>query len=381
MERSYFDRQTRESSIELLKIAAIILIIISHIVQTIRSENPDITFQDYVLNLAASTTNIQYIILNIFAYFGAWGNNIFFVCSAWFLLRSPKCNKRKCFFMLIEIWVISVAILIITYIIGHGNISKKIIVYSLFPTTFSNNWYLTCYLLFYLIHPFLNDIIWNMSKQSLFRISAFMFILYFGFNFIKNDLFFPSFIILWITIYFVMAYMQLYCKNFADNIHHNIILLAFGLAGFIGIALVTNFMGLHISFFEDKILYWVVTWNPFLLISSIAMFNLMRGVHFKSPFINYVSKLSLLIYIIHENIILRTYYRPYMVNYIYENFGYANIVLWVFALAVVIFVFAVMCAMIYVMTVQKIVLKTSNALYIFLRKLYLIIEQSMLKFH
>ena len=140
-------------------------------------------------------------------------------------------------------------------------------------------------------------------------------------------------------------------------------------------------MGLHISFFEDKILYWVVTWNPFLLISSIAMFNLMRGVHFKSPFINYVSKLSLLIYIIHENIILRTYYRPYMVNYIYENFGYAYIVLWVFALAVVIFVFAVMCAMIYVMTVQKIVLKTSNALYIFLRKLYLIIEQSMLKFY
>ena len=48
-----------------------------------------------------------------------------------------------------------------------------------------------------------------------------------------------------------------------------------------------------------------------------------------------------------------------MVNYIYENFGYANIVLWVFALAVVIFVFAVMCAMIYVMTVQKIVLKTN----------------------
>ena len=277
--------------------------------------------------------------------------------------------------------MISVTILIITYIIGQGNISKKIIMYCLFPTTFSNNWYLTCYLLFYLIHPILNSIIWNMSKQSLFRISGFMFILYFGLNFIKNGLFFPSFIILWITIYFLMAYMQLYCKDFADNIRYNIILLAFGLVGFIGIALVTNFMGLHISFFEDKVLYWVVTWNPFLLISSIAMFNLMRGVHFKNSFINFVSKLSLLIYIIHENIILRTYYRPYMVNYIYENFGYSNIIAWVFAMAIVIFVFAVMCAMIYVMIAQKVVLKISNALYIFLRKSYLIIEQSMLKFH
>lgn len=44
--------------------------------------------------------------------------------------------------------------------------------------------------------------------------------------------------------------------------------------------------------------------NPFLLAMSIAMFNIARNIHFKNRFINYISKLSLLIYIIHENIIL-----------------------------------------------------------------------------
>lgn len=60
--------------------------------------------------------------------------------------------------MILEIWTVSIIILIVTYVILQGNISAKIVLESLFPTTFANNWYMTCYLLFYAIHPLLNKI-------------------------------------------------------------------------------------------------------------------------------------------------------------------------------------------------------------------------------
>lgn len=95
---------------------------------------------------------------------------------------------------------------------------------------------------------------------------------------------------------------------------------------------------------------------------------------------NYISKLSLLIYIIHENIILRTYYRPILMNYVYENYGYDKVVLWVLALTVIIFLGGMVCAILYERILQKVVLKCSNAIYSFIREKYLILEEWLLKF-
>lgn len=165
------DRQTavRYSGIELLKIFAIFVIVISHVVQTLTSENLDISYQGYVLDITKATTNFQYIVLLIFRHFGVWGNSLFFICSAWFLLKATAYKKKKWFFMLVEIWTVSIIILIVTYAILHGGISAKIIIQSIFPTLFGNNWYVTCYLLFYPISPILNRVIDGMSKRQLLR--------------------------------------------------------------------------------------------------------------------------------------------------------------------------------------------------------------------
>lgn len=117
---SYRTLKERDSGIELLKVFAIILIVISHTVQTLRSENVMVPYQDYVVTLTA-TTSLRDFILTLFSYFGAWGNTIFFVCSAWFLLRSTVYNKQKWFYMLVEIWVVSVTILAICLGFEHKN--------------------------------------------------------------------------------------------------------------------------------------------------------------------------------------------------------------------------------------------------------------------
>lgn len=375
------DRLVRNSGIELLKIIAIFLVITFHVVQTLRSENRFISYNDYIVDVSVATTNIQTFILALLSYFGALGNTIFFVCSAWFLLRSSKHNKRKWFFMLFEIWIVSIAILIITIFIRHGDISGTLLIRSILPTTFSNNWYLTCYLLFYPIHPFLNSIIHTADKKHLFRISATLFLIYCCFNFINRAWFFPSRIILWVTIYFVMAYLQFYMKDFIDNTKYNLILLLFGFIGYIGIAITANVLGLHVSYLNDKTLHWATSCNPFLIAMSVALFNIMRKLTFKNKMINYISSLSLLIYIIHENILLRTYFRPAMWNYIYENYGYDNVLLWVFALVFVVFIFGIVSSIIYDRTLRPLIRKIGDKIYSALRTIYLKIEGMFLKVH
>ena len=85
----------RDSGIELLKIFAIFVIVISHVVQTLTSENLYIPYQDYVIDITKATTDFRYIILLILRHFSVWGNSLFFICSGWFLLKATAYKKKK----------------------------------------------------------------------------------------------------------------------------------------------------------------------------------------------------------------------------------------------------------------------------------------------
>jgi len=133
----------------------------------------------------------------------------------------------------------------------------------------------------------------------------------------------------------------------------NIFLLCFGIIAHISIIIFTNFIGLRIHFFSNWLLRWNNASNPFIIFSVIALINLLHATKFHSNFINNFSKLSLLIYIIHENIIIRTYYRPYFINYIYENYGYKYILLWVILLSIAIFIISAIISHVYDLTLRK----------------------------
>lgn len=255
------------------------------------------------------------------------------------------------------------------------------IVSSLFPTLFCNNAYLSCYLLFYPIHPLLNIVVDKLDKKSLFRIALVMFFLYCVIGFIREGFFFPSEMILWIAIYFVVAFIQRYMTDFCGDRRKICLLLGTSLAGFIGVIVTTNILGFRFPFFQNRMLYWVTNCNPFLIMAAVALFLLASNIHFRNAEINKLSSLSMLVYIIHENLILRTYYRPSMVNDVYRRFGYDHILLWVIILAVVIFAFGVTTSWIYDQTLRKQVRKGCEWVYPMIRKVYLAFECFVMKLH
>lgn len=352
----------RQSGIELLKILAMIMIVISHITITLGVENAHYAL-NYVYKYQNVSRNIQSLMLAWFRTFGAQGNLIFFVCSAWFLVESRKVNYKKNIRMLADVWVINISILIIFELGGWYEIFSQDVKGSIFPTIYATNWYITCYILFYLIHLMLNRIINSLTQKEFLTTNIISLFLYFGIGYIHDGVFFVSNLILFIVVYFEIAYLKIYMKDFCVSKSKNVIMLIVGIGGTPIMILLTNFIGLHSSHFQDMLTYWGRNTSPFLLITAIAMFNLFKSQKFANNVVNNIASLSLLIYIIHENLLLRTYVRPQIWIFIYEKFGYSNIVMWVLLQAISIFIIAIIISYLYKIFLQKFVYWVSDRIY------------------
>lgn len=150
---------------------------------------------------------------------------------------------------MLDVWVISVGIFFPMRILRRGDISLKLIIQSFFPTILGNNWYITCYLLFLLLCPYLNSLLEKMEQQELLRVTVFLTTVYMGIGFIKMEVLFPSNLVFWITIYFSMAYMKRYLEDFAKSAEWNIYALLIGVFGNLVLFLATDFLGLFSSLF------------------------------------------------------------------------------------------------------------------------------------
>ena len=369
----------RNSSIELLRIISMFLIVIFNVVYTIWAQNDDMT-EEFMLPISKASSDPHMFIFAVFCHFENIGNSLFFITSAWYLLDFSRFKKKKWFDIFLDVWVISVIILFgALFLLGKQNIGNGMIIGSVFPVTTMANWYITCYLLFYPLHPFLNMIIHGVSQKVLLRISLTLFVLYCCINFFYNHFYYTTPLVLWITIYFVLSYFHLYQTGFCNSIKKNFVVAIVAFCFFIIMLLATNLIAQRVSPLNDKVLHWKTNCNPVILCFSFAVFNCMRNVKLKSRVINYCGGLCMLIYLIHENQILKFFIRPAIWKYIYASYGYDNIIIWVLIISAVIFVASMICAIIYKETLGRVVHCVGDSLFIGIKKLWRGIEDYLLK--
>lgn len=370
----------RESGIEALKIIAMFMIVLYHSTQTLNSQSTIYASQHYMLAQGMATANIQRIIILLFGNLAGVGNMLFFICSAWFLCKSKKQHKRKLLYMLADVWVISIIWLIV--ILGMGfHISSKYLIMELFPTTFENNWYITAYAIFYLIYPGLNIIVDHLSQRQHLLTITIMWLMYFVLCWIISTIFFPSVLIFWLTVYFVVAYVRNYLSEAFSNPKVLLTGLAIGLIGLIGMDLLTNFLALHIGVLNGQVTRWQGHNNPFAVLVSLSLFGLGKRRHWVSQPVNYIASLSLLMYVIHENLLFRTYVRPLYFIWVKETFGYGNILAWLLLFAVALFFAAMILGWLYKESIQKKLYKLCDRVYPKLKALVYRYSDFMMKLH
>jgi len=373
-------KRPRLSSIELLKIIAMLLIVTFHVTQTL-SVQTSAFGEPYVIDFKHATTNPQYVILAWFMSFGTQGNMIFFLCSAWFLLESKRTDYSKIVRLLCDIWVVNVIFLIVFLVGGWYPLSMTDVVKSFFPTVFALNWYLTCYILFYSVHTWLNHIIQNCSQKQLLSFNLICLTLYFGINYVDSGHFFVNKLLVCTILYCVIAYVKYYMPKYHMSIKANLIGLLIGLLGTPILICVTNLLGLRIPLLAGQLQRWCGNNSPFTLLTAVSLFNLFSRARFVNRGVNYVSSLSLLIYIIHENHLFRNYVRPDIWIWLHDRIGYGSILVADLLFALALFLCAVIAATVYKATIQKLVAAASIKLYKLLNSVFRKLTDSLLKLH
>lgn len=337
-------KKVRLSGIELLKVISVILIIFSHSIPYYGD-----AAADYYFDINSASGNFQLVMMSYFRYFGQIGNAIFIFCSAYFLIESKTVKVKKMLYIIVDTFVISM-IYLCGFLIGGYKLSAGNIALQFVPITSRFNWFIGCYLIIYAAHPLLNKIIHGTSKRNLLIFNIFLFVLYNVFEFVGGEvlnMYYYTHLVGFFCLYFFAGYIKLHMQDFMNNTKLQTIILVGCIICHTALFTLTEYLGLKLDFMSDKINHWDEINNPFMIGIAISSFALFSKLKFYSKFINYISSLSLLIYIIHENKLLRDLVRPQYFKLIYEKFSYNYLVPWCILLVVITFLAATALAALY----------------------------------
>ena len=162
-------------------------------------------------------------------------------------------------------------------------------------------------------------------------------------------------------------------------VKNNIALCLIGGAGAVVLLFLTNYAGLHIDALSGKLQHWVINNNPFILLLVFGIFNLARQKTFTNKAINSIAGMSLWIYLIHENVIVRRMLRPAIWVWLHENmkWGYPYPAIALFSIAL--FIASLLASMVYSATINKAVDKIILVVYEPVRKRLTKVEDRVLR--
>ena len=348
----------RNSSVEFLKVFGMFIIVLSHVTLTMNGLTNELS-KEALFHVSNATDDLNSIILRVFAYGGYVGNAIFFTCSSWFLCDRKHLNKEKIRQMIIDIWFISVIITLI-YILSSQQISFSYIIRSFFPNTLSNNWYTTCYLLFYGFVPLLNKALDATERKQYERMIVTLFLIYFCIGFVLPKNFETNYLVMFIVIHIIIFYIRKFREDLYNNVKLNKVILLVSTLCLLLLILALNFVGLNIQMLNSKMMWFANFQNPFIIAIALSSLMISLNNNFHNKIINTVSGVSLFIYIIHENPVFAAYTRTKIGAYLLSIFGAENVIVISIMFAFVLFIVVTLIAYIYQKTIMKFTAKISS---------------------
>ena len=322
------DKQ-KESNFELMRIISMFLIVLYHVIY-----HSNIIFNSYYTS--------SKIILTLIEVFTLVGVNSFILLTGYFQSKSTF-KIKKIINIIIQFLFYKIFIYIILSLFNIVPFTKTYIFNYLFPEELEY-WFISYYIILYLISDFFNKII----KKMNFKIYTIIII---GLTFllsvtpmisngivIRNNGFG---LIQFIYLYFVGAYIRLFTTKYdLKNNKFKLISLSSYILLSILIVLIYYFI-LNININNNLINgiknYSFLYSSPFVIIQSISYFLLFYNLNINSKFINNISKYILGVYLIHDNSLVRNL----LSNFISNSINYTsifNIIILVFTYSIIIFI-------------------------------------------
>ena len=359
------ERCERNSNIEVIKLVAILMIIISHSVPYVDNYS-----HPYLIDLRYSSESVQQVVMIMLRNLGQIGNLIFMISSFWFLQNSKRVNISKVINIILDTIVVSAFYILVARILGI-QIDPWDFRMMKHPISLAAWWFVTCYLIVYIVHPALNQAFQILSgKVMILSIVIAVYAISIHTLWWRSSFYYSSLIGL-IYIYFIVSVTHYAVKRIRESCDTNTLrkykrtvswLVPFGI--FLHIAFLTlfNYVGLHFERLGNDMLRFNIIINPIFIIVAMSVFLI---VLFREPrrirVINYLSSLSLLIYLFHNSILIYKYIVPDIYfKWVFEHINGDILLPLVFLLAFLLLVWGLLLSLIYDKSLRRITVGVSN---------------------
>ncbi len=370
---STISKKERNSGLEMLKIIAFCMIIIDHAVEIVGGG-----YTDYLIDVSQATGNIMGYVCLVMHYLGMMADVIFIAASAWFLVDDDRVSGKKIAHFIGDKYFITVMFIAIALLLGHC-LPPMTIASALMPHSL---WFVACYVMYYAFHPCVNAIIRTLNKKELLLLNTVMVGVYCIYVFLIGEFFGVSQyfcrLMGFFIIYLLIAYVKNYASSFCCSLKVNMVLLTAGILGQLLLLSITNFAGLHISQLVDGMLRWDTLINPFSIAIAIAAVNIANRGQFVNKTVNYISSLSLLVYMFHANDVFRTVIGPTIVAEWTRDKNLSLVVVLLVSVIVLI-IGSILLSIIYKHTLQKAVYRLCDVISNFICRIYKHFENAMMR--
>ena len=280
--------KARNTNIEFLRIVSIFCIMFLHMY---RHASGGAVFD--------SGFSLNHVVLILVGSWGLVGVFLFIIISSYFLVDSQEVKLNKLLNVVFCTSLYALIAFCVSCIYLGKSISAKEIIKAILSPALNSYWYITGYIVLYLLHPTLNILIKKLSTSELSKIVVAGFLLCFVYKYIYVTA--PIEIVgLFLSVYFGIALF----KRVQGKINYRMVYLS----GWLAALLIVCLGVLHALFYgKISIIKYIYSqsiskFSPFMFMIAFALFCVcINKKPSYSKVINFMSKAVLPVYLIHEN--------------------------------------------------------------------------------
>ncbi len=315
------EKGVRDSNFELLRILCMIMIIMQH-------------FGFWGEFEAIGEPTVNAVILQCIVNAGKIGVNCFMMITGYYCIfgsfKASKITK-----LVAKVWFYTWGIGIILFSSGVGIRSVENLVKTVFPVCSGAFWFITIYLIVYVLSPYINQAVLNIDKEKFKALLVFLFVIWSIIPSIVKPGWECSNIGWLIFMYLLGAYFRRFPEVFAECRVKPLLIFA-------GVYALLNYLTLWWNSKVEAVVYNQVLAQKhtvLIVICSAALFVLFKNINIgQRKIVNKIASATFGVYLIHENPVLNDLLWTKWLNvnmyFESENFGW-------YALGVIMLVYVV----------------------------------------
>lgn len=288
--------KTRDSNIELLRILSVILIVGSHfsVHGAFVYDHTQVTFNRLFLQVLSMGGNL--------------GVNLFVLISGYFLIKSSGVKIKKLLSLWLQMVTYAVVLLICANLIFGIPTGIKSLIRHVFPVVFENWWFASTYFVLYLMSPYINKFIRELTKSQLRNLIYLLSILWVIIPTFSTTEMQSNDLLFFIYLYIVASYIHLYPEDFKwKKSKYLIIAMLIAILTFMSV-LIFDVLGIKYSTFASHAKYFLERHRIPMVLLSICLFIGFTKINIgKQKIINLLSSATFGVYLIHDDPITRVW--------------------------------------------------------------------------